>query len=325
MGMKTYIAKRIATTALTFILIATVIFFLFRQLGDPAALFMSADMTKEQLNNIRESFGLTEPLYIQYLKYLKGIFTLDFGISIFYMEPVAPIVIHRLKNSLLLTVPSIFFAYVVGIGGGVVLAWKRGEPVERAGLVIALIFRSSPRFWVGLILLFVFSGMLGWFPSAGMLSGTNSFGQHWELLLMPDFYAHAILPIISMTLYLIGLPLLLMRTSMLEVIHEEFVDLVRAKGMSETGVMYRHVARNALLPVLTAFAVAIAFSFGGNVLVETVFSYPGIGRLMVNSALRNDYPVAQFSFLVMAGAVLIMNLIADLLYGVLDPRVSYDD
>lgn len=325
MGMKSYLAKRIATTLLTFVLIATVIFFLFRQLGDPAALFMSADMTEEQLNNIRESFGLTAPLHVQYWRYLVGIFTLDFGISIFYMEPTAPLVIERLKNSLLLTIPSIFIAYVVGIGGGVILAWKRGEPVERAGLVTALVFRSSPRFWVGLLLLFVFSGWLNWFPSSGMISSSSSFDHHYELLVMPDFYRHAILPIVSMTLYLIGLPLLLMRTSMLEVIHEEFVDLVRAKGMSETGVMYRHVARNALLPVLTAFAVAIAFSFGGNVLVETVFSYPGIGRLMVNSALRNDYPVAQFSFLVMAAAVLIMNLIADLLYGVLDPRVTYDD
>jgi peptide/nickel transport system permease protein len=325
MGMKRYLAKRIATMTLTFVLIATVIFFLFRQLGDPAALFMSPDMTEEQLRQIRQSFGLTQPLYVQYWEYLVSIFTLDFGLSIFYLQPVGPLVIQRLLNSLLLTIPAIFFAYVVGILGGVVLAWKRGENIERTGLVTVLVFRSSPRFWVGMLLLFVFSGMLGWLPSAGMLGGSDNFQHHWQLLFMPDFYAHAILPIISMSLYLTGLPLLLMRTSMLEVINEEFVDLVRAKGMSETGVMYRHVARNALLPVLTAFAVAIAFSFGGNVLVETVFSYPGVGRLMVNSALRNDYPVAQFAFLVMAAAVLIMNLLADMLYGVLDPRVTHDE
>jgi peptide/nickel transport system permease protein len=323
--MKRYLLTRIASTLVTFVLIATVVFFLFRQLGDPAALFMSPDMSEEQLREIRASFGLTKPLHVQYYDYLVSIFTLDFGVSIFYLEPVAPLVIERLKNSLLLTVPSILLAYVTGILGGVVLAWRRGEPLERYGLLTALVFRSSPRFWVGLILLFVLSGMLGWFPSAGMLGGSTSFESHWQLLFMPEFYRHAILPIVSMTLYLTGLPLLLMRTSMLEVIHEEFVDLCRAKGMSEGRVMYRHVARNALLPVLTAFAVAIAFSFGGNVLVETVFSYPGVGRLMVNSALRNDYPVAQFSFLVMAAAVLVMNLIADLAYGALDPRVTYDD
>lgn len=325
MGMKTYLAKRATGTVITYIVVATIIFFLFRQLGDPAALFMSPDMTTEQLQSIRSSFGLNEPLYIQYLKFLKGIFTMNFGISFFYMEPVGPLVIHRLQNSLLLTIPAITIAYVGGILGGVLMAWKRGESVERGMLVTTLVFRSSPRFWVGLLLLFVFSGMLGWFPSSGMLPSSQQFTTHWALLTDVEFYKHAILPILSMTLYLMGLPMLLMRTSMLEVINEEFVDICRAKGMSESDVMYRHVARNALLPVLTAFAVAIAFSFGGNVLVEQVFSYPGIGRLMVNSAFRNDYPVAQASFLLMAAAVLIMNLIADILYGVLDPRVSYDD
>lgn len=325
MGLKTYLVKRTAGAVATYIAVATIIFFLFRQLGDPAALFMSPDMTTEQLQNIRESFGLDDPLYIQYLKYIGGIFTMDFGISFFYMEPVAPLVIHRLKNSLLLTLPAITIAYVGGILGGVIMGWKRGEPVERGLLVTTLVFRSAPRFWVGLLLLFVFAGSLNWFPSSGMLPAGQEFTSHLALLTNLSFYKHAVLPILSMTLYLMGLPMLLMRTSMLEVINEEFVDLCRAKGMSETDVMYRHVARNALLPVLTAFAVAIAFSFGGNVLVETVFSYPGIGRLMVNSAFRNDYPVAQASFLLMAAAVLIMNLIADVLYGVLDPRVSYDE
>jgi peptide/nickel transport system permease protein len=325
MGMKKYLLKRVSGTVLTYVAVASIVFFLFRQLGDPAVLFMSPDMTAEQLQNIRENFGLTEPLYVQYLRYLAGIFTLDFGISFFYMEPVGPLVVHRLKNSLLLTLPAIIIAYVGGILGGVLMAWRRGESVERGMLVTTLVFRSSPRFWVGLLLLFVFSGVLGWFPSAGMLPGGEEFSSHLSLLTNATFYKHAFLPIVSMSLYLMGLPMLLMRTSMLEVINEEFVDLCRAKGMSESDVMYRHVARNALLPVLTAFAVAIAFSFGGNVLVETVFSYPGIGRLMVNSAFRNDYPVAQASFLMMAAAVLVMNLVADVLYGVLDPRVSYDD
>jgi peptide/nickel transport system permease protein len=127
-----------------------------------------------------------------------------------------------------------------------------------------------------------------------------------------------------MTFYLMGLPLLLMRTSLFEVMNEDFIDIVRAKGANERRVMYRHAARNALLPVTTAFGVAIGYSFGGNLLVETVFSYPGIGRLMVNSVFRGDFPVAQFSFLMMAGVILLMNLFVDLLYGYLDPRVTYD-
>jgi peptide/nickel transport system permease protein len=324
MSFRKYIARRILTTALTFIVIATIIFFLFRQVGDPRALFMSPSMTSEQFQRIEEQFGLNEPLYVQYYKYLINVITFEFGMSFYYSEPAGPLLVTRLQNSLLLTLPAILLSYLFGVLGGVVMAWKRGEPIERFGLLTAITFRSSPRFWVGLLLLFFLSGTFAFFPGGGMLTSGSSFQNHFELLIRPDFYRHAILPIVSMSLYLMGLPLMLMRTSMLEVIGEDFVDICRAKGMSETDVMYKHVARNAILPVLTAFAVAIAFSFGGNVLIETVFSYPGVGRLMVNSVFRGDYPVAQFAFLLMAGVVLTMNLFADIMYGYLDPRVSYD-
>lgn len=324
MGFRRYIAIRVLGTVATFFVVATIVFFTFRQLGDPTVLFMNPGMGPEQTQRVRESFGLNEPLHVQYLKYLYNIVSLDFGNSFFYAEPAAPIVFERLINSLFLTLPAILIAYVGGILGGVLMAWRRGDPVESAGLVAALTFRSSPRFWVGLLLLFVFSFTLNWFPFGGMISSNIDYTGHLDLITKPDFYRHLVLPIISMALYLMGLPLLLMRTSMLEVIHEDFVEVCRAKGMTETNLMYRHVARNALLPVVTAFAVAIAFSFGGNVLVETVFSYPGIGRLMVNSAFRNDYPTAQFAFLLMAAAVLTMNLVADVIYGYLDPRVTYD-
>lgn len=324
MGFRRYILIRLLGTVATFFVVATIVFFMFRQLGDPTVLFMNPGMGPEQQQRVRESFGLADPLYIQYLRYLGNIVTLDFGNSFFYSEPVAPLVIERLINSLFLTLPAIFIAYIGGILGGVLMAWRRGDSVETAGLIAALVFRSSPRFWVGLILLFIFSFSLNWFPFGGMVSSDIDYVNHLDLIAEPDFYRHLVLPIISMTLYLMGLPLLLMRTSMLEVIHADFVDVCRAKGMTETNLMYRHVARNALIPVVTAFAVAIAFSFGGNVLVETVFTYPGIGRLMVNSAFRNDYPTAQFAFLLMAAAVLMMNLIADLVYVYLDPRVSYD-
>lgn len=324
MSFRTFIGRRLVSTFLTFIVIATIIFFLFRQVGSPEALFMSPSMNAEQMARIREQFGLDEPLYVQYYKYLISIFTMDFGMSFYYRSAAAPLLINRLQNSLLLTVPSIILSYVVGTLGGVLLAWKRGEPIERGGLVVAILFRSSPRFYVGLLLLFLLSGNFLFFPYGGMLPAGESFQNHFELILDPTFYRHAILPIIAMSLYLTGLPLMLMRTSMLEVIGEDFVDICRAKGMSETQVMYKHVARNAILPVMTAFAVAIAFSFGGNVLVETVFSYPGVGRLMVNSVFRGDYPVAQFAFLLMAGMVLVMNMIADVMYGYLDPRVTYD-
>lgn len=319
---KNYILRRIVSTVLTFLVIATIIFFLFRMVGDPASLFMSPGMNNEQLERIRSSFGLNDPLHVQYYRYMVNIITLDFGVSFYYRSGTGPIVVERMINSLFLTLPAILIAYIGGSAGGVLMAWKRGEPLERAGLLGAIIFRSTPRFWLGILLLFVFAGILGWFPSFGMLSHNVEYNGHLQLLLTPDFYHHIILPILSMTFYLMGLPLLLMRTSMLEVINEDFVDVCRAKGLTEREVMYKHVARNALLPVVTAFAVGIAFSFGGNVLVETVFSYPGVGRLMVDSVFRSDYPVAQLSFLMMAALVLFMNFVADMAYFFLDPRVK---
>jgi peptide/nickel transport system permease protein len=324
MSLRRYAVRRTVGTVVTFFVIATILFFLFRQVGSPIGLHISDNMSPEQIEAVRASFGLDEPLYVQYYNYLVNIVTLEFGRSFYYSSPVGSIVIERLYNSLFLTIPSILIGYFVGVIGGVYLGWNRGNTQERLGLVVALVFRSTPRFWLGLVLLFVFGSVFGLFPMSGMLPPGTEFDSHLQLVTIPAFYSHIVLPIASMTLYLMGLPLLLMRTSLFEVMNEEFIEMVRAKGASESRIMYRHAARNALLPVTTAFGVAIGYSFGGNLLVETVFSYPGIGRLMVNSVFRGDFPVAQFSFLMMAGVILLMNLIVDLTYGYLDPRVTYD-
>jgi peptide/nickel transport system permease protein len=324
MSLRRYAVRRTVGTVLTFFVIATILFFLFRQVGSPIGLHISDNMSPEQIEAVRASFGLDEPLYVQYYNYLVNIVTLEFGRSFYYSSPVGDIVVERLYNSLFLTIPSIVIGYLFGVVGGVYLGWNRGNSHERVGLTLALVFRSTPRFWLGLVLLFVFGSVFGLLPMSGMLPPGMEFGSHLELLTIPAFYSHIVLPITSMTLYLMGLPLLLMRTSLFEVMNEDFIDMVRAKGASENRIMYRHAARNALLPVTTAFGVAIGYSFGGNLLVETVFSYPGIGRLMVNSVFRGDFPVAQFSFLMMAGVILLMNLVVDLTYGYLDPRVTYD-
>lgn len=324
MSLRTYAVKRTLGMVATFFVIATILFFLFRQVGSPLGLHISDNMSPEQIQAVKESFGLDQPWYVQYVHYLESIVTVEFGRSFYYSSGVADIVLERLYNSLFLTIPSILIGYFFGVFGGVYLGWKRGELQERFGLTLALLFRSTPRFWLGLTLLFVFGVRLGWFPFSGMLPPGTSFDNHLELLTKPAFYHHLVLPIASMTLYLMGLPLLLMRTSLFEVMNMDFVDMVRAKGANEWQVMYKHGARNALLPVTTAFGVAVGYSFGGNLLVETVYSYPGIGRLMVNSVFRGDYPVAQFSFLMMAGVILLMNLIVDITYGYLDPRVSHD-
>lgn len=324
MGLKQYLIRRVIGIFITFITVATLIFFLFRQVASPVGLFVGGQLSEEQLAEIEASFGLDQPLYIQYIEYMINVFTFDFGVSFFYQVPTHQIVFERLLNTFFLTIPALLLAYLIGVLGGVYIGWNRGKNRETAGLIMAILFRSTPRFWLGLVLLFIFGATLGWFPLSGMLPSGAAFERHRELLFMSEFYHHLLLPILSLALYMAGLPLLLMRTSLFDVMNKEYISIARAKGATERTIMYRHVARNALLPVTTAFGVAVGFSFGGAVLVETVFSYPGIGRLMVDSVFRGDYPVAQFSFLMMALAIMIMNLIVDVAYGYLDPRVTYD-
>ncbi len=325
MSFGAFIIRRLVGIVASFLVIATILFFLFRQVGDPLTIYATGgQMSEEQIAQIRASFGLDQPLHVQYYEYILNVLTLDFGRSFFYNVPTAEIVFERLLNTLFLTIPSIFLAYLVGIIGGVQLAHARNSFKGKSGLAIAIICRSTPRFWSGLILAWVFGVYFGLLPISGLLPTGTEFDGRLDLITMPEFYRHIILPILSLTIYMIGLPLLLMRASVLDVLNADFVRIARAKGASERAVRYKHVTRNAMLPVTTAFGIAVGFSFGGAVLVEVVFSYPGIGRLMINSVERGDYPVAQFSFLIMAALLLVMNFLVDLAYGVLDPTVRYD-
>lgn len=317
-----FLIRRLFSTIITLLVVATIIFFLFRQVGDPTVIFFVPQMGEEAVESIKAAFGLDEPLYIQYFKYLYNAITGNYGYSFAYMEPAAPIIFEKLINSLSLMIPALLLAYVIGPLAGVYLSWQRGIK-EKLGMVVALVFRSTPIFWTGLVFLFLFSFTIPLFPVGGMRAFGADYSGFFGAFLSLDFLHHLILPVITMSLYFLGMPMLLMRTSMLEVINEDFVELCQAKGLKDTNIMYKHVARNAILPVMTLFAVAMTWAFGGNVLIEYLFSWPGIGSLMVKSILKSDYPVAQFSFLIMAFMVLIMNFLADILYGVLDPRVTY--
>jgi peptide/nickel transport system permease protein len=313
-----------ASLVVTFWAVATMIFIIFRQVGDPLSAYAGQTLGEDQVQAMYSNFGLNEPLYIQYLKYLENIVTLDMGTSFYFGVPASDLVISRLQNTILLTIPALLLAYAFGIILGVYIGWNRGSVRERAGLVFSILFRSSPRFWTGLVFLFILGVKLKLFPIAGILPRGESIGHHYTLLFNPDFYRHIALPILTLAIYAMGLPLLLMRSSVFEVMNEDFIDVIRAKGTSGRRVLINHVARNAILPVATAFGVAVGYSFGGAVLVEIVYSYPGVGRLMVNAIYNGDYPVAQLAFLVMAGAILVMNFVVDIAYGYIDPRVTYD-
>jgi peptide/nickel transport system permease protein len=304
--------------------VATILFLMFRLMpGSPMAAFIDPTFTEEQQQGLLRQFGLDRPLYEQYLIFLWNLLQFELGESFFYKESVARLVLQVFPNTLLLTVTALLAAYAVGVLLGAFIAWKRGTWVEAVCIPIVLTTRAAPEFWLGMILLAVFSFELGWFPAGGALSAGAEFEGLFDRVFTRDFLAHLFLPALILAIYLHGLPLLLMRSTMLEVLDEDFVTMARMKGFSEWTVVIRHAARNALLPVVTAFALGIGYAVAGNVVVETIFSWPGLGRLLVKAVQARDYPLAQGAFLLIAVVMITMNMIADLLYRVLDPRVSH--
>ena len=202
------------------------------------------------------------------------------------------------------------------------MAWKRGSKTETAGIVMALMTRAAPEFFVGMLVLTFFSFDRGWFPASGISKPGVIYDNIFEQLISGDFWKHMFLPAATLAIYLQGLPLLLMRSNMLEVLDEDFVVMARMKGLTERRIMLAHAARNALLPLVTALTIGVGYAVGGNVIIETVFSWPGIGRLLVRAVQQRDYPLAQGAFLLIAFVIIAMNFVSDVLYSYLDPRVG---
>ncbi len=318
-----YLVGRIAQSLLVLWVVVTFLFFLFRLApGNPLVAYIDPTFTEEQQQALMRQFGLDKPLSVQYLVYLGNLVQGELGDSFFYRSPVIELVMEVLPNTLYLTFTSLLVAYGVGVVGGILLAWRRGSRLEQMGVTFTLMTRSAPEFWVGMILLTVFAFNLGWFPSSGATSPGTLYASEWDKLTSWDFWRHMVLPATTLALYLHGLPLLLMRSNMLEVLDEDYITMGRFMGYSELRLMVRHAARNALLPVITAMALGVGYSVGGNVVVENVFGWPGLGRMLVRAVAASDYPLAQGAFFLIAVVMVTMNLIADVLYGVLDPRIG---
>ena len=325
MGKANFFVRRTVQMVVTLWAIATALFGLFRLMpGDPTSYIISPQMTPEVRRQIIDSYGLNDPLWVQYLRFIENLATLNLGRSFNSNEPVADIVTTYLPNTLVLMLTAFFFAYLVGVTMGVLTGWYRGTDFEKSSVVVALIGRSVPSFWVGILVIWVFGATLGLIPLSGMTSIGSQPESFWAMVFSLDFLHHMVAPVVVLAFYYMGYPLLIMRNSMLETLSEDFIDICRAKGLTDRAIMFRHAARNAMLPVLTAAAIAVGYAVGGSVLIETVFGWPGIGREMIRAVLRRDFPVAQGTFLVLATSVVFMNFVADLLYGVLDPRVTYD-
>lgn len=318
------ILSRTIQAIATLWVIATLIFFLFR-LGvpNPELVYLGVGFSDADRAILVRQFGLDAPLWRQYLDFLANSVQGNFGVSFFYRAPVDAIIFEKLLNTLALMLPSLFISLILGPLVGVLLAWRRGSKFENLTIAAGLLMRSAPLFWTGMLGVLVFVIGLGWLPGSGMRSVTDDSAGFLDTIFSLDFLAHLALPGIILGVYYAGVPMLLMRNTMLESLGEDYVEFARARGLSERRVMFAHVARNSLLPIVTYSVLAIALAVGGSVVVEVVFSWPGLGREMVQAVSSRDYPLAQAAFLLLATVVIVMNLLADLLYLRLDPRVTY--
>jgi peptide/nickel transport system permease protein len=289
--------------------------------GDPASVIAGQSGAADPLfmEQLRAQFGLDRPMHEQLLIYLRDMATLDLGFSHRQQQPVATLILERLPATLLLTLTAFAFAVIGGVALGVMAARRVGRAADSAITVLALTFYATPIFWVGLLLVLVFSVWLEWLPSFGMFTvGAELTG----LAYAADVAQHLILPALTLGLFFLAIYARLARASMLEVADQDFVRTARAKGVPEGRIVRVHVLRNALLPVITFAGIQAGQLVGGSILVETVFAWPGIGRLAFDALLARDYATLLGVFFCTAVMVVVFNLITDLLYAVVDPRVE---
>ena len=305
--MKRFITRRIGYSLISLFLLSLTIFFFVRVTGDPAVLLVEPGASAEDLKAIREQFGLDRPLWVQYVTFVTSLLRGDFGKSFYYRTPVLELYLSRLPYSLLLALAAMSFSLLVGIPTGIIAAVRVNRWWDRVGKIFALLGLSLPSFWVGLVLILVFSVYLGWLPSSG--SGTG-----W----------HLIMPAFSLGWVFAAGHMRLTRSSMLEVLGSEYVKLARLKGLPEALVITKHAFKNALIPVLTLAGINLAIMVNVAVVVETVFAWPGVGRLLFEGISFRDFPVVQATVLLGGAMIVVVNLLVDILYAVIDPRIRFE-
>ena len=309
--------------------IATIIFFVVNLApGDPADRFISPNISGAALEQIRANMGLDDPIYIRYVRWLGDLARGDLGDSFSDNRPVLHIIRELLPNTLLLSSTAIGMAFVLGILLGILQAVRQYSLLDSLATIVGLFFYSMPSFWLALMMMLVFSllaSVWGWpiqFPVSDIQDVNYAFFSPLEKV--QDRMMHLALPATSLALVLAAGIARYPRTSMLDVIRQDFVRTARAKGLSEPVVIFRHALRNALLPIITLVGLYLPFLFSGTVFIEHVFAWPGMGKLVVEAVLQRDYPVVMGGTLVFAMMVVVGNLVADVLYAVVDPRIRYD-
>jgi ABC-type dipeptide/oligopeptide/nickel transport system permease component len=305
--MKRFILRRLGYSLLSLFLLSVTIFFFVRVTGDPAVLLVEPGASQADLDAVRHQFGLDRSLPVQYWDFLSHLARGDFGQSFYYRTPVLELYLSRLPNSLMLALAAMAFSLLIGIPTGIIAAVRVNRWWDSAGKVFALLGLSLPSFWVGLVMILFFSVYLGWLPSSG--AGTP---------------LHIIMPAFALGWYFAAAHMRLTRSSMLDVLGSEYVKLARLKGLPEALVIAKHAFKNALIPVLTLAGINLVIMVNVAVVVETVFAWPGVGRLLFEGISFRDFPVVQATVILGGAMIIVVNLLVDVLYAVIDPRIRYE-
>lgn len=313
--MLPYIGRRLIATLPVMAVVAIVVFMLLRlTTGDPAAIIAGDNATSQDVVAIRTRLGLDRPLVEQFAIWLGRLLRGDFGESFFFKKPVSELILERIEPTLALAVSTIVLTVALAIPLGVLAAWRRGTWLDRLVMGFSVLGFSVPVFVIGYLLIYLFAIELAWLPVQGYQRLRDGFGGFLERLILPS---------ITLAVVFVALIARITRASVLEVLNAEYVRTARAKGLSELPVMARHVLRNAAVPIVTVIGVGIAVLIGGVVVTESVYSIPGLGRLTVDAVLARDYPTVQAVILLFSAVYVLINLLVDLSYTLLDPRIRY--
>ncbi len=318
--MASFIIRRLLLALLTLLLVSLAVFFVMRLLpGDPLLIYMAQNMEfdtmpHEALEALRHEFGLDKPIMVQYFHWISDIIRGNFGTSIFYREKVGKLMLERFPVTLHLGLLSLLCSVFLGLSVGLIAAVRRGRWPDKVLTPLTYLGVTVPVFWLGILMIYIFGLKLHWLPIAGY---TSPFENFWLST------RQVIMPVICLAVFSLAANARQMRSSMLEVIHQDYIRTAWAKGLSENRIILKHALKNSLIPVITLMGMGVSMVFGGSVIVETVFAIPGIGRLLVSSIFGQDYVVVQAITFVIAAIVLVVNLIVDISYAWLNPKIRY--
>ena len=304
--MLRFLLKRLWHTVFVVIGISVISFFFIPLSGDPVMLMLPADASHQEIETLREQLGFNAPLYEQYFRFAYKALQGDFGNSLYYKIPAMQLILERLPASLELATAAMLIALVVAIPIGIISAVRRGSLIDMGSMLGALFGLSMPHFWLGIMLILLFSVQLGWLPTSGR-----------------GGLSHLIMPSVALGLSLTAMFARLTRSVMLEVLNLDYIRTARSKGLKERVVISKHAFKNALIPIVTVAGMQFGFLLGGTVIIETVFAWPGVGRLVVQAIFNRDYPLVQSIVLVLALIFVAVNFLVDMLYMYLDPQISY--